>query len=367
VKKNKIIISGGGTGGHIYPGIAIGNCLKNFNPLNQILFVGAFGNMEMKKVPQEGFKIKGLWISGLNRKEWWKNFFLPIKIFVSLFQAFLIWIKFRPDVMIGTGGYASLPILIVGSIFKTKIVIQEQNYLPGISNKILSRFASIIAVAYENMERFFPQSKIILTGNPVRSSLIQLKIEKQTFKKNIPNNKLGLNILVLGGSLGSKKINEVIYNNLIFFKKNKIKLTWQCGNNYYDRYKTQQDESIKIFPFLEQIEKFYDECDIIISRAGALTISELCIVGKPSILIPSPNVSENHQFHNAKYLLDKRAAIMIEEKKITNEFIVQLEKLLISKIIRKQLSSAIYKLGKPNATKDIVFQINKILADGQRK
>ena len=367
MKKNKIIISGGGTGGHIYPGIAIGNYLKNFNPLNQILFVGAFGNMEMKKVPQEGFKIKGLWISGLNRNEWWKNFFLPIKILVSLFQALLIWIKFRPDVMIGTGGYASLPILIIGSIFKTKIVIQEQNYLPGISNKILSSFASIIAVAYENMERFFPQNKIILTGNPVRSSLIQSKQQMKTTKKNIHNNKISLNILVLGGSLGSKKINEVVSNNLIFFKKNKIKLTWQCGKNYFDRYKNLQDKFIKIFPFLEQIEKFYDKCDIIISRAGALTISELCIVGKPSILIPSPNVSENHQFHNAKYLLDKRAAIMIEEKKINNEFILHLEKLLISKIIRKQLSTAIYKLSKPNATKDIVFQINKILADGQRK
>jgi len=363
VKKNRIIISGGGTGGHIYPGIAIGNCLKNFNPLNRILFVGAYGNMEMKKVPQAGFKIKGLWISGLNRKEWWKNFFLPIKILVSLFQALLIWVKFRPDVMIGTGGYASLPILIIGSIFKTKIVIQEQNYLPGISNKILSRFASIIAVAYENMERFFPQNKIILTGNPVRSTLIK-KLEIQTTKKNIPYDKISLNILVLGGSLGSEKINEVISNNLIFFKRNKIKLTWQCGNNYFDRYKNSQDKLIKIFPFLEQIEKFYDECDIIISRAGALTISELCIVGKPSILIPSPNVAENHQFHNAKYLLDKKAAIMIEEKKINNEFIIQLEKLLISKITRKQLSTAIYKLGKPNATNDIVFQINKILTDG---
>ena len=364
MKKNRIIISGGGTGGHIYPGIAIGNYLKNLNSLNQILFVGAIGNMEMNKVPQAGFNIKGLWISGLNRKKWWKNFFLPIKILVSLFQALLIWVKFRPDIMIGTGGYASLPILIVGSIFNTKIVIQEQNYLPGVSNKILSHFASIIAVAYENMERFFPPEKILLTGNPVRDSLIQSRQKIKKTKKNNPLNKINLNLLVLGGSLGSEKINEVISNNLIFFKKNKIMVTWQCGNNYFDRYKTFQNKFVKIFPFLEYIEKFYDECDIIISRAGALTISELCIVGKPSILIPSPNVSENHQFHNAKYLQDNRAAIMIEEKKINNEFIIQLERLLLSKIIRKQLSTAIYKLAKPNATKDIVFQINKILADG---
>ena len=364
MKKNRIIISGGGTGGHIYPGIAIGNYLKKINHLNQILFVGAFGKMEMKKVPQAGFNIKGLWISGLNRKKWWKNIFLPVKILVSLFQALLIWVKFRPDIMIGTGGYASLPILIVGSIFKTKIVIQEQNYLPGISNKILSRFASIIAVAYENMERFFPQNKIILTGNPVRSSLIQSKLEIQTTKKNIPYDKISLNILVLGGSLGSEKINEVISNNLFFFKKNKIKLVWQCGKKYYDKYKNFEDKRINIFPFLEQIEKFYDECDIIISRAGALTISELCIVAKPSILIPSPNVAENHQLHNAKYLLDRRAAIMIEEQKVDNEFIIELEKLVVSGLVRKQLSTAICKLAKPDATKDIAFQINKILANG---
>ena len=361
MKKNRIIISGGGTGGHIYPGIAIGNYLKNFNPLNQILFVGSFGNMEMNKIPRAGFKIKGLWISGLNRKKWWKNFFLPIKILVSLFQALLIWVKFRPNIMIGTGGYASLPILIVGSIFKTKIIIQEQNYLPGISNRILSRFATIIAVAYENMENFFPQKKIILTGNPVRRSLIQLKLET---KKNNSLNKIGLNLLVLGGSLGSEKINEVIFNNIYFFKKNEIKVTWQCGKNYYEKYKNFEDKFIKIFPFLEQIEKFYETSDIIISRAGALTISELCIVGKPSILIPSPNVSENHQFHNAKYLSDRKAVIMIEEKKINNEFLPNLDKLLTSKQMRKQFSKAIYKLARPNATKEIVLQINQILSSG---
>ena len=364
MKNNRIIISGGGTGGHIFPGIAIGSYLKKINPLSQILFVGAFGNMEMKKVPKAGFTIKGLWISGLNRKKWWKNFLLPLKIFVSLFQALLIWIKFRPNIMIGTGGYASLPILIVGSIFKTKILIQEQNYLPGISNKILSRFATTIAVAYENMERFFPQKKIVLTGNPVRSSLIQSKLEVENNKKNSPLNKINLNILVLGGSLGSEKINEVISNNVLFFNKNKVKVIWQCGINYYKRYKAFENKFVKIFPFLEQIDKFYNECDIVISRAGALTISELCIVGKPSILIPSPNVSENHQFYNAKYLLDRKAAIMIEEKKINNEFLIHLQKLIASKEIRTQLSTAIYKLAKPNATEEIGLRINNILANG---
>lgn len=363
-KNNRIIISGGGTGGHIYPGIAIGDYLKNFNPLNQILFVGAYGNMEMKRVPQAGFKIRGLWISGLNRRKWWMNFLLPLKILVSLVQAILIWIKFRPNIMIGTGGYVSLPILFVGSIFKTKIVIQEQNYLPGISNKILSRFATIIAVSYENMERFFPQQKIIFTGNPVRSSLIQSKKEIKKNKKSSSSKEFSLNILVLGGSLGSKKINEVISNNIFFFKKNKIKVIWQCGKNYFETYRTCENKFIKIFPFLEQIESFYNESDIIISRAGALTISELCVVGKPSILIPSPNVSENHQFYNAKYLLDRKAAVVIDEKKINNEFLIQLYELIVSKETRKQLSKSIYKLARPNATKDIVFQINKILANG---
>ena len=364
MKKNRIIISGGGTGGHIYPGIAIGNYLKKFNPLNQILFVGAFGNMEMKKVPEAGFKIKGLWISGLNRKNWFKNFFLPLKILVSIFQAVLICIKFRPNIMIGTGGYVSLPILIVGSIFKTKILIQEQNYLPGISNKILSRFASIVTVAYENMERVFPQNKIILTGNPVRKNLILSKLKIEKNKKSKSLKKVGLNLLVLGGSLGSEKINEVISKNILFFKKNKIKVTWQCGKSYYDRFRVFEDKNIEIFPFLEQIENFYFNSDIIISRAGALTISELCLIGKPSILIPSPNVSENHQYHNAKHLHDRKAAILIEEKKIDKEFLHHLGKLLVSSEIRQQLSKSIYKLARPNATKHIALEINKILNSG---
>ena len=364
MKKNNIIISGGGTGGHIYPGIAIGNHLKKSNPLNQILFVGAIGNMEMKKVPQAGFKIKGLWISGLNRKKWLKNLSLPLKIFVSFFQALLICVKFRPNLMIGTGGYASLPILIVGSIFKIKIVIQEQNYLPGISNKILSRFATIIAVAYENMEGFFPPKKIILTGNPVRKSLLTSNLKTKKNKKTSSFKKNNLNLLVLGGSLGSKKINEVISDSIFFFSKNKINVIWQCGTNYYERYKTFENKFVKIFPFLEQIEKFYKECDIVISRAGALTISELCIVGKPSILVPSPNVSENHQFYNAKYLLDRKAAIMIEEGKVNDELLLHLQKLLESKEIRTQLSTTIRKLARPNAVKEIVSLINKILVNG---
>ena len=363
-RNNRIIISGGGTGGHIYPGIAIGNYLKNYNPLNQILFVGAYGNMEMNRVPQAGFKIRGLWVSGFNRKSWWKNFFLPLKIFVSFVQAILICIKFRPNIMIGTGGYVSLPILFVGSIFKIKIVIQEQNCLPGISNKILSRFATIIAVSYKNMERFFPRQKIIFTGNPVRRSLVQSKQKLKKNKKSSSLQEFSLSILVLGGSLGSKKINEVIFNNLFFFKKNKIKVIWQCGKSYFQLYKKSEDKFIKIFPFLEQIESFYNESDIIISRAGALTISELCLVGKPSILIPSPNVSENHQHHNAKYLLDRNAAIVIDEKKINSDFLTHLNELIVSEETRKQLSKSIHKLARPNATKDIVFQINKILENG---
>ena len=198
----------------------------------------------------------------------------------------------------------------------------------------------------------------------MRSSLIQSKSQILNTKKNSTLKKNSLNLLVLGGSLGSEKINEVISNNLPFFKKNKIKIIWQCGNNYFERYKGFENKFTKIFPFLEEIEKFYKKSDIIISRAGALTISELCLVGKPSILIPSPNVSENHQFHNAKYLQDRRAAIMIEEKKINDEFKKQLEKLIESNILRKQLSTAINNLARPDATKDIVFQINKILVNG---
>ncbi len=364
MKNNKIIISGGGTGGHIFPGIAIANHLKKTNPSYQILFVGAYGNMEMNKIPEAGYKIKGLWISGFNRKSWYKNFFLPLKIFLSMFQALFIWFKFRPDIMIGTGGYASLPILIVGSIFNTKIIIQEQNYLPGVSNKILSRLATIISVSYENMEAFFPENKIILTGNPVRKSLINSKIESIKNDRFNSCDRNGFSILVLGGSLGSEKINEVISKNIFFFKKNKISLIWQCGKNYFKIYKSFESKNIKIYPFLEKIENFYHKSDIVISRAGALTISELCVVGKPSILIPSPNVSENHQYHNAKYLFDRKATILVEEKNLNNELFPYLKKLLISKEMRKKLSNAISKHARPNATQEIVLQINKILTGG---
>ena len=354
MKKNRIIISGGGTGGHIYPGIAIGNYLKKINHLNQILFVGAFGNMEMKKVPQAGFNIKGLWISGLNRKKWWKNIFLPVKILVSLFQALLIWVRFRPDIMIGTGGYASLPILIVGSIFKTKIVIQEQNYLPGISNKILSRFATTIAVAYENMERFFPQKKIVLTGNPVRSSLIQSKLEVEKNKKNSPLNKISLNILVLGGSLGSEKINEVISKNLLFFNKNKVKVIWQCGINYYERYKAFENKFVKIFPFLEQIDKFYNECDIVISRAGASTLSEMAICGKPCIFIPLPNTLDGDQEHNARNFELANAAIVCDQNNLNPEFLSKkVLELINNSNKREKLSKNIKSFGMPNASSNI--------------
>ena len=358
-----ILISGGGTGGHIYPAIAIANELKVRYPETKFLFVGAKDKMEMEKVPQAGYQIIGLWISGIQRKLTLKNLLFPCKLVYSLLKAGKIIRKFKPDLVIGTGGFASGPTLIMATMKKIPTLIQEQNSYPGITNKLLSKKASVICVAYEGLERFFPKEKIVKTGNPVRASLLNIhqkdKVQEahKLFKLKVKTT----TVLVLGGSLGARKINELIEKNISFFKEHNIQLLWQCGTLYYDEYKKYaQKENVHIHAFINKMDLAYAAADIIISRAGASSVSELCIVGKPSIFIPSPNVAEDHQTKNAKSVVDQNAAIMIKESEL-DSFAVVFETLLKDQGKQQSLSENIKALALPSATSDIVNEIEKLL------
>lgn len=358
----KFILSGGGTGGHIYPAIAIANELKLRFPDAEILFVGASNKMEMQKVPQAGYPIKGLWIAGIQRKLSFDNALFPIKLLDSLLKSRTIIRHFKPDVVIGTGGFASGPLLRVAGIAGIPTVLQEQNSFPGITNKWLSKKASKICVAYENLEQFFPNNKIVLTGNPVRQDLIAIKGKRQDaidfFKLDISKK----TILVLGGSLGARRINQLIAKELVNFSSQNVQLIWQCGKLYSDEYAHfNENENVQVLPFIERMDLAYAAADVIISRAGASSVSELCLVAKPTLFIPSPNVAEDHQTKNANAIVEKHGAILIKESELDTQFTTKINALLNDEVLQKNLSENMLKLAKPNATKDIVDEIVKLI------
>tara|TARA_B100001059_G_scaffold168263_1_gene168022 strand:- start:3750 stop:4838 length:1089 start_codon:yes stop_codon:yes gene_type:complete len=359
VKPIKLIISGGGTGGHIYPALAIAKGIKETNPDSSILFVGAKNKMEMEKVPNEGFSIKGLWISGFRRSFSIQNFLFPLKLFVSIIHSFLIIKKFKPNVVIGTGGFASGPILKVAQWIGLPTIIQEQNSYPGITNRVLSKNANRICVAYEGMENFFPKSKLRFTGNPIRASLINSRSNDEA-KSYFDLNPKMKTLVVIGGSLGSKRINQLVMSKLDFFKKLNLQVLWQCGSTYYKKYSEISSKNIFIKPFITDMDKLYTAADFIISRAGAGTISELCCVGKPIILIPSPNVTANHQYHNALALVKEKAALMIEEKELEENFQKNFSLLVSNESIQKQIMKNLRRLSKPDATQKILNEIIEI-------
>lgn len=360
MKPSKYIISGGGTGGHIYPAIAIADGLKAQDPSAQIVFVGASGKMEMEKVPQVGYNIHGIWISGLQRKQLWRNILFPLKLGISLLQSLLIWVRHRPDVLIGTGGFASGPMLFMGNLMGSKTLLQEQNSYPGITNKLLAKKANAIAVAYPGMERFFPKEKISYTGNPLRSSLLQIEGLKDQALKHFGLSGNRKQLVILGGSLGAQRINELVATQLELFNSLDLDVIWQCGKLYFDRYQQLATDRIKIYPFIKEMNLLYSIADIIISRAGAASISELCLVGKTTLLIPSPNVAENHQFHNANALVRQNAAILIEEKDLDQSFETVFRAVVESPKKQLELKKSIRLMAKPEATKEIIKMINNL-------
>lgn len=358
----KFILSGGGTGGHIYPAIAIANELKLRFPDAEILFVGASNKMEMQKVPQSGYPIKGLWIAGIQRKLTFDNALFPIKLLDSLLKSRTILRHFKPDVVIGTGGFASGPLLRVAGIAGIPTVLQEQNSFPGITNKWLSKRASKICVAYENLEKFFPKNKIVLTGNPVRQDLMGFKKKRQQaieFYKLDPEKKT---VLVLGGSLGARRINQLIAKELVNFSSQNVQLIWQCGKLYHDEYAHfNEKEDVQVLSFIDRMDLAYAAADVIISRAGASSVSELCLVGKPTLFIPSPNVAEDHQTKNANAIVDKEGALLIKESELDTKFTTAINSLLNDEELQKKLSVNMLQLAKPNATKEIVDEIEKLI------
>ena len=358
----KFILSGGGTGGHIYPAIAIANELKLRFPDAEFLFVGAEDKMEMQKVPQAGYKIKGLWIAGLQRKLTLQNILFPLKLTDSLLKSRRILKEFKPDVVIGTGGFASGPLLQMANSKGIPTVIQEQNSYPGITNKLLSKKANAICVAYEGLERFFPKDKIIFTGNPVRQDLLEIDSKRKEAIKhfNLDSNKKTL--LVLGGSLGARRINRLVEKEIYNIVSKDIQIIWQCGKLYYHDYNHYTDgQIVQVMSFIDKMDLVYAAADFVISRAGASSVSELCLVGKPVIFIPSPNVAEDHQTKNAKAIVDKNGAILIKENELDATFEPIFSNLIFNENLQKELSENIKKLARPNATKDIVEQIVKLI------
>lgn len=352
----RYLISGGGTGGHIFPAVSIANALKELDPEAEILFVGALGRMEMERVPQAGYKIVGLPVRGFNRSQPWKNVSVLMDLFKSLRQVKKIIRDFRPDVGVGVGGYASGAAMWQAAKMGIPILLQEQNGFAGVTNKILKNKASKICVAYEGMERFFPADKIILTGNPVRQNLLKGEKSKVKGEKNL---------LIIGGSLGARTINEAVKAALPLLAKSDIHLVWQTGKVYFEKCKeawtaTGSPDNIECLDFLSDMPDRYANADLVISRAGASSISELCLLGKPAILVPSPNVAEDHQTHNAMALVNKDAAVLVKDVEAAERLIPTALELIKDEKRLQTLHENILRLAQKDSAKRIAEEVMKL-------
>ena len=364
MKKLKVILSGGGTGGHIFPAVSIANEIKKNVPDAEILFVGALGKMEMEKVPAAGYKIIGLPIAGLQRKFTLANLKFPFLLIQSLLKARSIVKEFPPDVVVGTGGYASGPLLRAAVGMDVPALIQEQNSFAGITNKWLAKKVNTICVAYEGMEKFFPKEKIILTGNPVRQDIVNVNEKRNeglNYFKLDPNKKT---VLVIGGSLGARTINEAIGNGLSQLAENNIQLVWQTGKGYIEKAAKQaepfKNKNIFAFDFISRMDLAYAVADIVVSRAGASSVSELCNTHKPCILVPSPNVAEDHQTKNAMALVNKNAAVLVKDTEASAQLIKETVALVNDPSRQSELQNNIKALAHYNSASVIANEVLKL-------
>lgn len=362
---HKVIISGGGTGGHIFPAIAIANKIKEEYPDAQILFVGAEGKMEMEKVPKAGYEIVGLPIRGIQRKLTLKNFLVPFKLIASLMKAKRIVKQFEPQIAIGVGGYASAATVRVAARLNVPTLIQEQNSYPGVTNKMLGKKAKTICVAYDNLERFFPKEKIVKTGNPVRAEVVQIEGKRDAAFQHFKLDQNKKTILVIGGSLGARTLNESIKKDIQKLIDADIQVIWQCGAYYHNQLIPFVEElnasNIYLSDFVYQMDLAYAAADIIVSRAGAISVSEVCLIGKPVILVPSPNVSEDHQTKNAMALVNVDAALLVKDAEAKDILVETAIKTLGDAAACSELSANIFKLGIGDAPDRILREIEKLV------
>ncbi|MFT4523070.1 MAG: UDP-N-acetylglucosamine--N-acetylmuramyl-(pentapeptide) pyrophosphoryl-undecaprenol N-acetylglucosamine transferase [Bacteroidia bacterium] len=351
------LISGGGTGGHIFPALAIGKALQLKYPNARIEFVGAKDKMEMQKVPEAGFKIHGLWISGIDRKISLRNLAFPFKLMSSIYTSYRLVKKIKPNVVIGVGGFASGPLLFVANTLGIPTVIQEQNSYPGITNRLLAKRADRICTGMPNMERFFSRDKVVQTGNPIRVDVTQVAESKEEAKQHFGLDGSKPMVLIIGGSLGARTINLAIENGHKRLAEKNIQVLWQTGKFY----NTVNDVLGAQTTFIKEMGLAYRAADVIVSRAGASSISEICAVGGAAILVPSPNVSEDHQTKNARSLVDHNAAMLVKDSAAADELIAEVLKLLSNPIQIKTFSEAARGLARPNATNEIISTISSLM------
>jgi UDP-N-acetylglucosamine--N-acetylmuramyl-(pentapeptide) pyrophosphoryl-undecaprenol N-acetylglucosamine transferase len=361
----RILIGGGGTGGHVFPAIAIADALHREHPNWEFLFVGAHGRLEMEKVPEAGYRIEGLPVTGFQRRLTLKNITFFYKLVASMLLSRRIIRSYKPHAAIGVGGYASGPILRAAARKGVPILLQEQNSYAGVTNRMLAKSARVICVAYDNMDRYFPVSKIILTGNPIRTSLLEAAPGRPGDLKEFHLAAGKKTCLVLGGSLGARTLNQSFMKDLKKLERNDLQLIWQCGKLYLDEVngmvKRSGMNNIRVLAFISKMERAYGAADVIISRAGAITVSELCVIGKPAILVPSPNVAEDHQRRNAEALVSRGAAIMIPDGEAPEKLVDTMLGLLDDQERRKELSGQIKKLAIPDASERIAAEVGKII------
>jgi len=360
-KEYRIMISGGGTGGHIYPAISIANALKKNHPETKFLFVGAKGRMEMEKVPEAGYEIVGLWISGLQRSLKLSNLMFPLKVLCSVLKSKKLLKKFKPDAVVGVGGYASGPMLHAAAKANVPTLIQEQNGYAGLTNKMLAKKVDKICVAYDGMSRFFPEDRIIKTGNPVRNDILDCTSKRAAGLEHFGLEEGKKTLLIIGGSLGARTINNTIADGIEKLLDSGCQVLWQTGKFYIEEMQSKvshiDKNSLKVMPFIKEMDLAYASADVIISRAGASSISELCLVGKPVIFVPSPNVSEDHQTKNAMALVSVEAAEHVSDEESANCLVDESIALLEDEVRQKLISENIKALAKPNAAQDIANEI----------
>ncbi len=360
VNKYRFLFAGGGTGGHLFPAVAVAEQIKKMKPEARILFVGTKSKIEGSVIPKLGYDFKSIWIKGFARKFSFENILFPLKLIISVLQSIYICIKFKPQVAIGSGGYVSGPAIFGASVMGAKIILLEQNSYPGITTRLLERYADEIHISFEDSKKYLKQyNKIFLSGNPVRSSLTLMDKSKACSEFSLDAEKR--TILVLGGSLGAAAINTTVEEIISALIKINVQIIWMTGRLYFNKYKKYESDMLKVFPFIEKMQEAYSSADLVIARAGATTLAELTMLGKPSILIPSPNVAANHQYFNAKSLVDAGAALLLNDDEVKIKLFDLIENILFNKEMLNSMSQNALSISKPDAAESIAKRAIKLL------